>query len=93
MSAGGLLAAYLLGSLPFGYVLARLKGVDIRSVGSGNIGATNVGRALGKSWGVLVFLPKICIMFFCLSILEDTGYLSRAACVVDRWLRRVGRGA
>ena len=40
--------------------------------------------------GVLVFLPQICILFFCLSILEDTGYLSRAACVVDRWLRRVG---
>jgi acyl phosphate:glycerol-3-phosphate acyltransferase len=56
MSAGGLLVAYLLGSLPFGYVLAHFKGVDIRAVGSGNIGATNVGRALGKSWGVLVFL-------------------------------------
>ena len=40
--------------------------------------------------GVLVFLPQICILFFCLSILEDTGYLSRAACVVDRWLRHVG---
>ncbi len=56
MSAGGLITAYLLGALPFGYVLARIKGVDIRSVGSGNIGATNVGRALGRSWGVLVFL-------------------------------------
>ncbi len=40
--------------------------------------------------GVLVFLPQICILFFCISILEDTGYLARAACVVDRVLRRVG---
>lgn len=40
--------------------------------------------------GVMVFLPQICILFFCISILEDTGYLARAACVVDRVLRRVG---
>lgn len=40
--------------------------------------------------GVLVFLPQICILFFCLSLLEDTGYLARAACVMDRLLRRVG---
>ncbi len=40
--------------------------------------------------GVLVFLPQICTLFFCISILEDTGYLARAACVVDRVLRRVG---
>lgn len=40
--------------------------------------------------GVLVFLPQICILFFCLSLLEDTGYLARAACVMDRYLRKVG---
>lgn len=40
--------------------------------------------------GVLVFLPQICILFFCLSLLEDTGYLARAACVMDKHLRRVG---
>jgi glycerol-3-phosphate acyltransferase PlsY len=56
MSAGGLVFAYLLGALPFGYLVARLRGVDIRAVGSGNIGATNVGRTLGSHWGVLVFL-------------------------------------
>jgi glycerol-3-phosphate acyltransferase PlsY len=49
-------AAYLAGSIPFGMVLARAKGVDLRSVGSGNIGATNVARAMGKGWAVLVLL-------------------------------------
>ena len=47
--------AFLLGSLPFGYWLGRLKGVDVRKQGSGNIGATNVGRILGRGWGYLVF--------------------------------------
>ena len=39
---------------------------------------------------MLVFLPQICILFFCLSLLEDTGYLARAAFVMDRLMRRVG---
>jgi glycerol-3-phosphate acyltransferase PlsY len=47
--------AYLLGAIPFGLLIARANGVDIRAVGSGNIGATNVFRALGKGWGILVF--------------------------------------
>lgn len=46
---------FFLGSLPCGFWLARAKGVDIRKKGSGNIGATNVGRILGKEWGYLVF--------------------------------------
>jgi glycerol-3-phosphate acyltransferase PlsY len=48
------LAAYLLGSIPFGFLAAKAKGIDIRSVGSGNIGATNAMRALGKPAGILV---------------------------------------
>ncbi len=48
------LAAYLLGSLPTGYLAARARGIDIRSVGSGNIGATNVFRVLGLTAGILV---------------------------------------
>ncbi len=48
------LAAYVAGSVPFGVLVARLKGVDLRTVGSGNIGATNVARALGKGWAVAV---------------------------------------
>ena len=53
-SFGGALA-YLLGAIPFGLLIARANGVDIRKVGSGNIGATNVFRALGKKWGILAF--------------------------------------
>ena len=49
-------AAYLLGSIPTGYLVARVKGVDIRSVGSGNIGATNAMRVLGKPAGIFVLL-------------------------------------
>ncbi len=46
---------YLLGSCPNGYLIGRVRGVDIRQHGSGNIGATNVLRVLGKKWGYLVF--------------------------------------
>ena len=51
-----IVGAFLSGSIPFGYLIAKAKGVDIRATGSGNIGATNVGRALGKRWAVVVFV-------------------------------------
>ena len=47
------LVAYLIGSVPSGYLLGKLAGIDVRSVGSGNIGATNVARSLGKLGGAL----------------------------------------
>jgi acyl phosphate:glycerol-3-phosphate acyltransferase len=47
--------AYLVGAVPFGYLIGRLYGIDVRKQGSGNVGATNVGRLLGRKWGVLVF--------------------------------------
>ena len=50
-----LAAAYLGGAIPFGYIVGRMRGVDIRTVGSKNIGATNVYRSVGHGWGFLVF--------------------------------------
>jgi glycerol-3-phosphate acyltransferase PlsY len=47
--------SYLFGSFPAGYFAGRIAGVDVRSAGSGNIGATNVLRVLGKRWGYAVF--------------------------------------
>jgi glycerol-3-phosphate acyltransferase PlsY len=48
--------SYLIGSVPWGFVFARVKGVDIRQKGSGNIGAANATRVMGRKWGYLVFL-------------------------------------
>ena len=50
------LIAYLLGSIPAGYIAGRIAGIDVRKVGSGNIGATNVTRVLGKRFGFPVFI-------------------------------------
>jgi glycerol-3-phosphate acyltransferase PlsY len=55
-SLAWIICSYLLGSLPVGLLLARLKGQDPRKVGSGNIGATNVMRAAGKTLGIVTLL-------------------------------------
>lgn len=54
-----IVGAYLLGSVPFGLLIARAHGVDLRAVGSGNIGATNVSRALGKKWAYVCFVLDV----------------------------------
>jgi glycerol-3-phosphate acyltransferase PlsY len=53
------LAAYLLGSIPTGFLVGRAKGIDIRAIGSGNIGATNAMRVLGKPAGIFVLLLDV----------------------------------
>jgi acyl phosphate:glycerol-3-phosphate acyltransferase len=55
-----LVVAYLIGSLPVAYIVGRLNGIDIFKVGSGNMGANNVSRALGLKWGAITwFLDSI----------------------------------
>lgn len=51
-----IIGAYLLGSIPFGLLMGLANGVDIRAEGSGNIGATNLGRTLGRRWGIACFV-------------------------------------
>ncbi len=71
----GIIASYLLGSIPTAYLFVRvLKGVDIRSVGSGNVGATNASRVLGKGLGALVLFLDILKGF--LAVWMIGGFLS-----------------
>ena len=53
---GLMVASYFFGAIPFGLIIARSQGVNIRAQGSGNIGATNVYRVMGKNWGLFTFL-------------------------------------
>jgi len=54
-----IIGAYLLGSIPFGLIIAKAHGKDLRSIGSGNIGATNLSRALGKKWAYFCFILDV----------------------------------
>jgi acyl phosphate:glycerol-3-phosphate acyltransferase len=54
-----IIGAYLLGSIPFGLIIAKAHNKDLRSIGSGNIGATNLARALGKNWAYFCFVLDV----------------------------------
>lgn len=54
-----IMIAYLLGSIPFSYLAGRTKGIDLRQVGSGNLGAANAFRALGRNLGIAVLVADI----------------------------------
>ncbi len=82
VSALWLVAAYLIGGIPFGFLIGKMRGVDVRTVGSKNIGATNVLRTVGKSWG---FLALFCDMmkgfaptFLCKLYVPDPSWLPLA---------------
>ena len=68
-------ASYLIGSISFALVIAKVQGIDLREIGSGNLGATNLARACGKKWAYLCFLldvlkgfvPSFAAKFFILS--------------------------
>jgi glycerol-3-phosphate acyltransferase PlsY len=68
--AGG----YILGSIPFGLIIGKIKGIDIRQYGSGNIGATNVNRVLGKIPAVISFLFDMAKGFVPLIIARILGF-------------------
>jgi acyl phosphate:glycerol-3-phosphate acyltransferase len=73
------LAAYLLGSIPTGFLVAKAKGIDIRAAGSGNIGATNAMRVLGRPAGILVLLAD-CAKGYgacCLGVVISVSFASR----------------
>jgi glycerol-3-phosphate acyltransferase PlsY len=78
------LAAYLLGSIPTGYLVARARGVDIRAIGSGNIGATNVFRVLGKGPGIFVLAADALKGFIACEVVAGCGCL--IAGLGFRWL-------
>jgi len=77
----GLVAAYLIGSIPTGYIFGRaLKGVDIREFGSGNLGATNVFRVMGRLPGILVLAIDVLKGFVCATYIASFFlYISPAA--------------
>lgn len=78
----GIIISYLIGSIPTAYIFGRvLKGIDIRKQGSGNVGATNALRVLGKKAGISVLIIDILKGFICVVlvgniILAKTGFLS-----------------
>ena len=83
-------AGYVAGSLPFGYWVGRAKGLDVRTIGSGNIGATNVWRALGWRFGLPVVLLDIAKAFVpallgVIFIDDLAGVLAGAAAMPGHW--------
>ena len=55
LTVAWILGAYLVGGIPFGFLIGKARGIDVRTVGSKNIGATNVFRTVGKKWGLAAF--------------------------------------
>ncbi|MDX6766581.1 MAG: glycerol-3-phosphate 1-O-acyltransferase PlsY [Candidatus Methylacidiphilales bacterium] len=64
------IASFLVGGIPFGYLAGRMRGIDLRVAGSGNIGATNAIRVLGKAWGIPVFLLDVLKAFVPLVLVQ-----------------------
>jgi glycerol-3-phosphate acyltransferase PlsY len=93
-----IIGAYLLGSIPFGLLIAKAHGKDLRSIGSGNIGATNVSRALGRKWAYVCFvldmLKGVVPMLVTLSLARGSSSDSQTEKVILLWLwLAVGCGA
>jgi len=82
-----LFGSYLLGAVPFGLIIAAFHGIDLRKIGSGNIGATNLSRALGKKWAYVCFvldlakgfLPTLAAGIWLYDISGTNGLFARLA--------------
>ena len=89
-----LTAAYLIGAIPFGFLIGKMRGVDVRTVGSKNIGATNVFRTVGKKWGLLAFfcdvmkglVPTLVAKTLYAETVPEMPILVSIACVVGHML-------
>jgi len=86
-----IVGAFAIGSIPFGFLIARARGIDIRQHGSKNIGATNVGRVLGRPWGILCFaldflkgLAPVLVTGFILGMWDAAGPASSAAAAASQ---------
>jgi glycerol-3-phosphate acyltransferase PlsY len=83
-----LVVSYLFGAIPFGFIIARkVKGIDIRKFGSGNIGATNAVRVVGRNWGILVFFLDFLkgllpVVATCLILTLEYRFIDRACILV-----------
>lgn len=90
------LVAFLLGSIPFGLLIAKAKGIDIRQHGSGNIGATNVLRVVGKKYGITCLLLDALKGFFptalAISLIQIAGRSSQINLgLPDTWVLHVSQ--
>ena len=81
-------AAYLLGSIPTGYLVAKAKGIDIRAAGSGNIGATNAMRVLGKPAGIFVMIVDAAKGYVAVAWLAPHVFINFASS--ELWMKPTG---
>ncbi len=91
-----LAAAYLLGSVPFAFIAGRLHGVDLRTIGSGNLGATNVFRTLGRTVGITVMVLDIAkgsaAVLLAVALTDNPWPLAAGALVILGHVRPVWTG-
>ena len=76
------LVAYLVGSIPTGFIIGKLAGIDVRTAGSGNIGATNVARVMGKGRGLLTLLADIAKGFVPVFAAQQMAFSHTAVAVI-----------
>ena len=76
------LVSYMIGSVPTGFLWAKARGIDIRTIGSGNIGATNVMRALGKGPGIIVLLIDAAKGFLPVFLVKGQGTGLQIICCI-----------